>query len=85
MGTEATAADSDGSNISIDQQLIEEGTQQLSCEIEVLEAWLIELEEKDAGDAESIATRKSYDDMLRSRKEMLSSLTKQAARQAVAG
>lgn len=83
MSTESTAPEPDNSSISIDQQLIEEGTQQLSSEIEVLEAWLVELEEQDARDSESIATRKSYDDMLRSRKEMLSTLTKQAARQAV--
>lgn len=84
MSTEPTASESDGGSITIDQQLIEEGTTQLSSEIEVLEAWLVELEEQDARDAETIAMRKSYDDMLRSRKEMLSSLTKQAARQAVA-
>ncbi len=84
MSTEPTVSEPDGSSITIDQQLIEEGTHQLSCEIEVLEAWLVELEEQDARDAETIAMRKSYDDMLRSRKEMLSSLTKQAARQAVA-
>ena len=84
MSTEPTASESDGGSITIDQQLIEEGTTQLSSEIEVLEAWLVELEEQDARDAETVAMRKSYDDMLRSRKEMLSSLTKQAARQAVA-
>ena len=84
MSTEPTASELDGGSITIDQQLIEEGTTQLSSEIEVLEAWLVELEEQDARDAETIAMRKSYDDMLRSRKEMLSSLTKQAARQAVA-
>ena len=85
MSTEPTASESDGGSITIDQQLIEEGTSQLSSEIEVLEAWLVELEDQDARDAETIAMRKSYDDMLRSRKEMLSTLTKQAARQAVAG
>ena len=84
MSTEPTASELDGGSITIDQQLIEEGTTQLSSEIEVLEEWLVELEEQDARDAETIAMRKSYDDMLRSRKEMLSSLTKQAARQAVA-
>ena len=84
MSTEPTASELDGGSITIDQQLIEEGKTQLSSEIEVLEAWLVELEEQDARDAETIAMRKSYDDMLRSRKEMLSSLTKQAARQAVA-
>jgi len=84
MSTESTGSDFDGGGITIDQQLIEEGTSQLSSEIEVLEAWLVELEDQDARDAETIAMRKSYDDMLRSRKEMLSTLTKQAARQAVA-
>ena len=84
MSNKPTASASDGHHITIDQQLIEEGTTQLSSEIEVLEAWLVELEEQDARDAEIIAMHKSYDDMLRSRKEMLSTLTKQAARQAVA-
>ena len=69
-------------NISIDQKLIEEGTTQLNSEIQVLEAWLLELDASDDSDAEIIAARKSYNDMLRSRKEMLSTLTKQAKRQA---
>ena len=71
-------------NVSIDQKLVEEGTIQLRNEIEVLEAWLRELEASDENDAEVIAARKSYNDMLRSRKEMLSTLAKQAKLQAVA-
>ncbi|MFT4861348.1 MAG: hypothetical protein ACI95C_000555 [Pseudohongiellaceae bacterium] len=70
-------------SISIDQKLIEEGTAQLSSEIEVLEAWLRELETKTDEDNEIIAARKSYNDMLRSRREMLSSLAKQSKLQAV--
>lgn len=70
-------------SISIDQKLIEEGTAQLSSEIEVLEAWLRELESKNDEDNEIIAARKSYNDMLRSRREMLSSLAKQSKLQAV--
>ncbi|MED5411212.1 MAG: hypothetical protein VYE30_02610 [Pseudomonadota bacterium] len=70
-------------NISIDQKLVEEGTAQLRSEIEVLEAWLLELEASDANDVEVIAARKSYNDMLRSRREMLSTLAKQAKLQAV--
>ena len=73
----------DRGNISIDQKLIEEGTTQLNSEIQVLEAWLLELDRSDKGDSEIIAARKSYNDMLRSRKEMLSSLTKQAKLQSV--
>ena len=71
-------------NVSIDQKLVEEGTIQLRNEIEVLEAWLRELEASDENDVEVIAARKSYNDMLRSRKEMLSTLAKQAKLQAVA-
>lgn len=71
-------------NINIDQKLIEEGTAQLRSEIEVLEAWLQELGASDENDAEVIAAKKSYNDMLRSRKEMLSTLAKQAKLQAVA-
>jgi len=70
-------------SINIDQKLIEEGTAQLSSEIEVLEAWLRELESKTQEDNEIIAARKSYNDMLRSRREMLSSLAKQSKLQAV--
>ena len=70
-------------NISIDQKLVEEGTAQLRSEIEVLEAWLLELEASDQNDIEVIAARKSYNDMLSSRREMLSTLAKQAKLQAV--
>jgi len=71
-------------NVSIDQKLIEEGTTQLTSEIEVLEAWLRELDASDENDAEVLAARKSYNDMLRSRKEMLTTLSQQAKLQAVA-
>ena len=70
-------------NISIDQQLIEEGTTQLNSEIHVLETWLRELDATDVNDVEVVAARKSYNDMLRSRKEILSTLAKQAKLQAV--
>ncbi|NQV69827.1 MAG: hypothetical protein HQ498_07355 [Pseudohongiella sp.] len=75
----------DRSDISIDQRLIEEGTTQLNSEIQVLEAWLLELDTSDQGNSEITAARKSYNDMLRSRKEMLSTLAMQAKLQAVAG
>ena len=63
--------------IGIDQKLIEEGTAQLASEIQVLETWLQELESSDDSDLEVAATRKSYHDMLRSRKQMLSTLARQ--------
>jgi hypothetical protein len=71
-------------NTSIDQKLIDEGTAQLASEIEVLETWLHELEASDEADTEIIAARKSYNDMLQSRKEMLSTLAKQSKVEAVA-
>ena len=83
MNEKQQARSVDRGNISIDQKLIEEGTGQLNSEIQVLEAWLQELDTSDQGDSEIIAARKSYNDMLRSRKEMLVSLTKQARLQAV--
>lgn len=70
--------------VNIDQQLIEEGTAQLSNEIAVLEAWLKELEATEGSDSEVSATRKSYHDMLRSRREMLSTLSSQGKPQAMA-
>ena len=69
------------SSLEIDQKLIAEGTRQLAGEIKVLEAWLQELDADDSASEaseESLAVRKSYTDMLRSRREMLYSLEKQA-------
>ena len=84
MSKKQKASSDDSSSVSIDQKLIDEGTAQLTSEIQVLETWLVELDASDENDTEVIAARKSYSDMLRSRKEMLSTLTKQAKLQAVA-
>jgi|TARA_B110000037_G_scaffold35129_1_gene42713 hypothetical protein len=73
----------DKADVSIDQKLIEEGTAQLNSEIQVLEAWLTELDSSDKDNSEVLAARKSYNDMLSSRKEMLSTLAKQAKLQSV--
>ena len=73
----------DSTDITIDQKLIEEGTAQLNSEIQVLENWLAELDSTGDDDAEVAAARKSYHDMLSSRREMLSALAKQAKLQAV--
>ena len=66
------------SQINIDQKLIDEGTAQLTSEIKVLESWLNELDASESTDPESKAARKSYNDMLKSRKEMLNTLNKQS-------
>mgnify|MGYP005643552143 FL=1 len=73
----------DSTDITIDQKLIDEGTAQLNSEIKVLENWLAELDSNGDDDAEVAAARKSYHDMLSSRREMLSALAKQAKLQAV--
>ena len=73
----------DSSDTTIDQKLIDEGTAQLNSEIAVLEKWLAELDTAKENDAEVAAARKSYNDMLSSRREMLSALAKQAKLQAV--
>ena len=73
----------DSTDITIDQKLIDEGTAQLNSEIQVLENWLAELDSTGDDDAEVAAARKSYHDMLSSRKEMLGALAKQAKLQAV--
>ena len=73
----------DKADVSIDQKLIEEGTAQLNSEIQVLKAWLTELDSSDKDNSEVLAARKSYNDMLSSRKEMLSTLAKQAKLQSV--
>ncbi|MDO9318795.1 MAG: hypothetical protein Q7V56_11430 [Gammaproteobacteria bacterium] len=58
----------------IDHTLIQEGTAQLSSEVEILESWLAELEKDDFANQVVIDARVAYNDMLRSRKEMLEAL-----------
>ncbi len=64
-------------SLGIDQELVRQGTAQIASEIKVLEDWLAELDAADEGDPETAAARKSYKDMLRSRREMLSALSGQ--------
>jgi len=77
------------SSLEVDQKLIAEGLEQLAGEIKVLATWLRELDATAESEAdgqneaskqneENLAVRKSYTDMLRSRREMLDSLQKQA-------
>jgi len=68
----------ENSDLEIDQKLVTEGSLQLAGEIQVLEAWLRELDASDEENEDILAVRKSYNDMLRSRREMLSTLEKQA-------
>ena len=84
MGEKQNDPKGTNSDIGVDEQLIEEGTFQLTNEIRVLESWLAELEASGDADSENAATRKSYNDMLRSRREMLNTLTKQSKVSSVA-
>lgn len=65
-------------HIQIDQQLVAEGIAQLASEIKVLETWLAELAGSETTDSEAEAARKSYRDMLQSRREMLTALHRHA-------
>lgn len=78
MKKNAEPQSSTSKNINIDQKLVEEGISQLTSEIRVLEAWLEELKASEDSDSEVEAARKSYHDMLRSRREMLNSLNQHA-------
>ena len=84
MGEKQNDPKGTDSDIGVDEQLIEEGTFQLTNEIRVLESWLAELEASGDANIENAATRKSYNDMLRSRREMLNTLTKQSKVSSVA-
>ncbi len=82
MEKEAPKGKKPPEKFSIDQDLVNDGINQLSSEIKVLEAWLKELEKSGTADQDSTAARKSYKDMLRSRKEMLSALNVHAGKPA---
>jgi len=57
-------------------ELVQRGKQQLESEIRILESWLLQLEETRKDNPESLAARKTYGDMLQSRKDLLSTLQK---------
>lgn len=58
----------------VEPDLLEQGISQLKLEIQILNDWLDNL------DPSEVEPRRSYEDMLRSRHEMLQSLTQQKAR-----
>jgi hypothetical protein len=59
---------------SISAELYQRSTTQLETEIKILEGWLAELDETRGDNPYSLAARKSYGDMLQSRKDLLKSL-----------
>ena len=63
-------------NAALAPELVQRGKQQLESEIRILESWLLQLEETRKDNPESLAARKTYGDMLQSRKDLLSTLQK---------
>ena len=63
-------------NAAIAPELVKRGKQQLESEIRILELWLLQLNETRKDNPESLAARKTYGDMLQSRKDLLSTLQK---------
>lgn len=58
--------------------LVDQARQQLQREIRLIEGWLAELEETSRDNPEAVAARKSYNDMIQSRRDLLQALQKQA-------
>jgi hypothetical protein len=57
-------------------ELVVQATRQLEREIRLIEGWLAELEETSKDNREALAARKSYDDMIQSRRDLLQTLQK---------
>jgi hypothetical protein len=60
----------------ISAELYQKGSTQLETEIRILEGWLNELDETRGDNPYSVAARKSYGDMLQSRRDLLKTLQK---------
>jgi hypothetical protein len=60
----------------ISAELLQLGKAQLESEIRILDSWLQQLDETRKDNLESLSARKTYSDMLESRKELLESLKK---------
>ncbi|GFZ84130.1 hypothetical protein GCM10011403_29610 [Pseudohongiella nitratireducens] len=74
MGMSASDNRDRSSSSGLDSQLLKQGIKQLELEIQTLTGWLQALGPSEA------EPRLAYEDMLRSRREMLSTLQKQAER-----
>ena len=61
----------------ISPELIQNASQQLEAEIKIIEGWLHDLDETREDNMASLAARKSYNDMLQSRRELLNTLKNQ--------
>lgn len=59
---------------AIPAEQISKGKTRLEAEIKLIESWLSELDETRKDNPESLAARKTYSDMLQSRRDLLHSL-----------
>lgn len=60
---------------NLSPELIKQATTQLESEIRLIEGWLAELEETSKDNPEALSARKSYGDMIQSRKDLLQTIT----------
>lgn len=58
----------------LEPELVLRATTQLEQEIRLIEGWLAELEEASRDNSEALSARRSYGDMIQSRKDLLEKL-----------
>lgn len=63
-------------SVALSPALVEQATQQLQREIHLIEGWLAELEGTSKDNPEALSARKSYSDMIQSRRDLLQTLQK---------
>lgn len=61
---------------TLSPDLVNQATRQLEREIRLIEGWLGELEETSKDNPEAQSARKSYGDMIQSRRDLLQALRK---------
>jgi len=62
---------------NLSPELVKQATNQLESEMRLIEGWLAELEETSKDNPEALSARKSYGDMIQSRKDLLQTLSNQ--------
>lgn len=62
---------------ALSPELVSQAKLQLEREIKLIEGWLAELEETSKDNPEALSARKSYGDMIQSRKDLLQTLLNQ--------
>jgi hypothetical protein len=63
---------------ALSPELVERAAEQLQREIRLIESWLAELEGTSKDNPEALSARKSYGDMIQSRRDLLLTLQKKS-------